>query len=166
MRPPLRVPRAAPFSLAVRRTPVVVAPARWGLFVACCKQADVALRAALLADVGPGAEYVQGWVDRIAQFNQSMVPGPLRGLFLDVFSDAFLASRPFAQRHDPPALSPLPPARVQRSLFRPRSLADVVMPAALSRMAAWLVELAEDLDAMRRDSSHDRRLPTARHHAV
>ena len=33
---------AAPFSLAVRRTPVVVTPARWDLSVACCKQSDVA----------------------------------------------------------------------------------------------------------------------------
>ena len=107
-------------------------------------------RLILAAASGAASAFLQGWVDRVASGPQGQhLPLKLRDP--DDSSDVGLKGRPFSARYSPVTTNALPQPQSQfASAFRPRGLADLLEPKALSRLHEFLAIQSSNLVAIRR----------------
>lgn len=119
--------------------------------------ADIHLRNGLLAVApeDPAAEHLKGLAELIRPPNVEEIPFEyrLQGA-LPSFRDPWLALLPFRTRVAPPVTDPLPtppPRKSPPPWFAPKSLADLLLPAAfeslqhwLESLRLWLLDLAEN----------------------
>ena len=131
---------------------------RWARLAAYNVQANATLSKALRAYDGHDAAYVNSWADRVQPGSLGPVPRAIWEHALSGYDAPALATLPFANVHMAAVTNPLPRPTRQVTDYRPRSLADIVFPDAITRMGVWLRSVGMDLEGMAADPNYKRKV--------
>ena len=117
---------------------------RWDTSVTAAEDADVRLQLALRSIAATDADYsyLQECADIISAATRPSfddVPAHLRQIE-DDWDTSLVASMPFSKRFTPTKTIRIPQPAPQKdpSFFRPNSLAEILLPGAVSKIQAWL----------------------------